>query len=144
MKYRTNGNVVYMSLSKGDPINETLENFAISQNIGCAWINGIGALENPSLGYYSIDDKFYNKKKFNGIYEIISLIGNISIKEGKPFAHTHISISDSNFRLYGGHLFEAKIAAAGEFILALGINNIIRENNHEVGIPLWCLDKGID
>ena len=130
-----------MTLAKGDYINQTFESFAEIKGVGCAWLNGIGALENPEIGYYSIDDKSYHRKHFKGEFELISLIGNITMKEGKPFAHTHITFSDSNYKVFGGHLFDAKITAAGEFLMQLENNNITREMNHEIGLPLWCLEE---
>jgi hypothetical protein len=132
-----------MTLAKGDNINKTFESFAEVKGIGCAWMNGIGALENPEIGYYSLEDKAYRRKTFKGEYELTSLIGNITLKEGKPFSHTHITFSDTEFRVFGGHLFNANITAAGEFIMQFGSDEINREMNTEIGLPLWCLEESI-
>jgi hypothetical protein len=132
-----------MTLAKGDNINKTFESFAEVKGIGCAWMNGIGALENPEIGYYSLEDKAYRRKTFKGEYELTSLIGNITLKEGKPFSHTHITFSDTEFRVFGGHLFNANITAAGEFIMQFGSDEIDREMNTEIGLPLWCLEESI-
>ena len=144
MNFRIDDSRVLMTLAKGDYINRTFESFAEIQGVGCAWLNGIGALENPEIGYYSIKDKSYNRKHFMGEFELTSLIGNITIKEGKPFAHTHITFSDTNYQVFGGHLFDAKITAAGEFIMQLGNNDIIRVINQNIGLPLWCLEESIE
>ena len=85
MKFRMDKSRVFMTLAKGDNINKTFESFAEVKGVGCAWLNGIGALENPEIGYYSLEDKSYHRKTFSGEYELISLIGNISLKDGKPF-----------------------------------------------------------
>ena len=144
MNFRIDNSRVLMTLAKGDYINRTFESFAEIKGIGCAWLNGIGALENPEIGYYSIDDKSYHRKHFKGEFELISLLGNITMKEGKPFAHTHITFSDTNYRVFGGHLFDARITAAGEFLMQLGNDKIIREINHEIGLPLWCLEGTLE
>jgi predicted DNA-binding protein with PD1-like motif len=133
----------YMTLAKGDNINKTFESFAEVKGVGCAWLNGIGALENPEIGYYSLEDKSYYRKIFKGEYELTSLIGNITLKEGKPFSHTHITFSDTEFRVFGGHLFNANITAAGEFIMQFGSDEINREMNAEIGLPLWCLEESL-
>ena len=140
MNFRIDNTQIFMTLAKGDYINRTFESFAEIKGVGCAWLNGIGALANPEIGYYSINDKSYHRKHFNGEFELTSLIGNITIKEGKPFAHTHITFSDTNYKVFGGHLFDAKITAAGEFLMQLGNNNITREMNNEIGLSLWCLE----
>ena len=141
MKFRMEKSRAYMTLAKGDNINKTFESFAEVKGVGCAWLNGIGALENPEIGYYSLEDKSYYRKTFKGEYELTSLIGNITLKEGKPFSHTHITCSDTEFRVFGGHLFNANITAAGEFIMQFGSDEINREMNAEIGLPLWCLEE---
>ena len=144
MNYRIDNNRIYMTLAKGDMINKTFEVFAESDDIGCAWINGIGALENPEIGYYSLKTKSYHRKVFSGDYELTSLMGNITIKEGKYFSHTHITFSNADYQVFGGHLFDAKITAAGEFLLILGTKDINRNINTNIGLPLWCLEDSFD
>ena len=144
MKFRIDNSRVFMTLAKGDFINQTFESFAETKGVGCAWLNGIGALENPEIGYYSIKDKKYHRKQFTGEFELTSLIGNITMKEGNPFAHTHITFSDTDYQVYGGHLFDAKITAAGEFLIQLGTEDITREMNHGIGLSLWCLEGTLE
>ena len=139
MNYRIDNGRIYMTLSKGDLINKTFAAHAESHDIGCAWIHGIGAMENPEIGYYSLETKSYHHKIFSGDYELTSLLGNITIKGEKYFPHTHITFSDTNYQVFGGHLFDAKITAAGEFVIIPGKKNIKREMNPDIGLPLWCL-----
>ena len=144
MKFRMDNSRVFMTLAKGDFINQTFEAFAETKGVGCAWLNGIGAFENPEIGFYSIENKTYHRKQFKGEFELTSLIGDITMKEGKPFAHTHITFSDTAYKVYGGHLFDAKITAAGEFLIQLGTEDITREMNNSIGLPLWCLDDSLE
>ena len=141
MNYRIEKDAIFMSLAKGDLINKTFEVYAESNEIGSAWLSGIGALKDPEIGYYSQETKSYDHKIFSGDYELLSLCGNITIKEGKYFSHTHITFSDTNYKVFGGHLFDAKITAAGEFIMIPGNKNINREMNLNIGLPLWCLEN---
>ena len=141
MNYRIDNGKTYITLSKGEYINKTFESFAESNNIGCALLNGIGACESPEIGYYSLETKSYHHKVFSGYYELTSLLGNITIKDGNIFSHTHITFSDTNYRVFGGHLFDAKITAAGEFVMIHGKKNINRVMNDNIGLPLWCLEN---
>lgn len=144
MNYRIEDSYVFMTMDPGDEINNTFESFAKDHGIGCSWLNGIGAIESPEIGYYSIEEKKYYKKTYSGEFEITSLIGNITIKENQPYSHTHITFSDIHFNVFGGHLFNAKISAAGEFILHLGSKNIVRKMNQKIGLPLWCIEGADD
>ena len=58
-------------------------------------------------------------------------------KDNDPFIHTHILFTDTDFRAYGGHLFDCRIAAAGEFIIYTGDKRINRSYNDDVGLALW-------
>ena len=43
-----------------------------------------------------LEKKVYVKQEFGSDYELLSLIGNVSLVDNKPFIHTHISFSDTN------------------------------------------------
>ena len=49
--------------------------------------------------------------------ELVSFEGNITLKDGSPFPHVHVVLSDHNMSTAGGHLFETTVAAVGEFFL---------------------------
>ena len=64
-----------------------------------------------------------------------------SIRDNKQFSHTHITFSDKNFRVFGGHLFDATITAAGEFFILKNDYSLKRKFNKDVGLALWCFDE---
>ena len=141
MKYRKVGEKIFVSLKTGDLINKSLTEISVKENISNAWINGIGAIDSVEVGYMDVVNKKYQKRNFNDNYELISLIGNITIKDGVPFVHTHITFSDTEYKVFGGHLFDAKITATGEIILTVADSKIDRQFNENVGIYTWCLSE---
>ena len=143
MKYRKVGEKIFVSLQSGDLINKSLTEISVKENISNAWINGIGAIDSVEVGYMDVVNKKYQKRNFNDNYELISLIGNITIKDGVPFVHTHITFSDTEYKVFGGHLFDAKITATGEIILTVADSKIDRQFNENVGIHTWCLSENI-
>jgi predicted DNA-binding protein with PD1-like motif len=141
VKYRKVGEKIFVSLQTGDLINKSLTEISVKENISNAWINGIGAIDSVEVGYMDVVNKKYQKRNFNDNYELISLIGNITIKDGVPFVHTHITFSDTEYKVFGGHLFDAKITATGEIILTVADSKIDRQFNENVGIHTWCLSE---
>tara|TARA_Y100001970_G_C14150549_1_gene812434 strand:+ start:998 stop:1429 length:432 start_codon:yes stop_codon:yes gene_type:complete len=137
MNYIIDEDKIYLSIDKGEEVNASLLMVCEENDIFFGWINGIGAIDNPELGYYDIKSKDYIKKTFKGDFEIVSLIGNMTFKDGQRFIHTHLLFTDEKFNAYGGHLFECRISAAGEFIIFMGNNKIDRKYNNEVGLALW-------
>jgi predicted DNA-binding protein with PD1-like motif len=141
VKYRKIGEKIFVSLQTGDLINKSLTEISVKENISNAWINGIGAIDSVEVGYMDVVNKKYQKRNFNDNYELISLIGNITMKDGVPFVHTHITFSDTEYKVFGGHLFDAKITATGEIILTVADSKIDRQFNENVGIHTWCLSE---
>ena len=79
------------------------------------------------------------RQNFEDTWELVSYQGNISLKDDIPFIHAHVAISDHNLDIKGGHLFEATVAAVGEFILRKIDNNVYRELNEDIGLPTLCM-----
>jgi predicted DNA-binding protein with PD1-like motif len=66
-------------------------------------------------------------------------MGNVSIKEGKPFLHLHIVVSDTDLRCWGGHLFPGSAVFAAEaHIQELEGGQRVRMPDATTGLALWC------
>ena len=85
-------------------------------------------------------NKEYVKKTIYGEFELTSLVGNVTLKDDNLFVHSHITFSDINFNAYGGHLFDCKIAVAGEFVILKSPMKIDRTYDNEVGLYTWSYD----
>jgi len=141
MKYKVEGNKVLVSLEKGDEIFDSIHTVINETEIKFGWINGIGAVEDITLGSYSAEIKDYIKKEFKGEFELTSLVGNISTKNGNPFIHIHVNVSDQECNAYGGHLFSGTITATGELIIFLSDSVINRKESSDIGLYLWNLNE---
>ena len=52
--------------------------------------------------------------------------GNVALKDGEPFIHAHVVLSDHKMQTLGGHLFETTVGVAGEFFLTQFDGNAYR------------------
>tara|TARA_Y100000814_G_scaffold276828_1_gene237355 strand:+ start:603 stop:1031 length:429 start_codon:yes stop_codon:yes gene_type:complete len=134
-------NKYFISIDKDEYVNQSLLDVANNENLKSGWISGVGAIYDIEVGYFDVEKKDYVRKKFSGDYELLSISGNISIKEGDRFVHTHITFSDIEFNVFGGHLFDAKVAAAGEFLIDLCDFEVKRKYNENLGLHLWCINN---
>ena len=137
MKYNKVDDKIFVSIDKGELVNQSLLNVAEKEGLNSGWVNGLGAISNIEIGYWDIEEKIYVKKTFDKDYELLSLIGNVSLVDSKPFIHTHISFSDTKFKVYGGHLFDAKVIAAAEFCMFTSEYHLHRKLNCNIGLSLW-------
>ena len=101
----------------GEEVQEALRQFAEKHNIKGAFYQGIGALTQVELAFFSSVTKTYDRHFFADEYELISLMGNISLNEGSAVPHTHVSIGDNNFQTYSGHLVRGTISVTAEIFI---------------------------
>ncbi|MDP3559672.1 MAG: DNA-binding protein, partial [Legionellaceae bacterium] len=115
------GSIVIV-LNKGDKLVENLTHLMTQHGVKGGLISGVGALKEVELGYYELENKTYLRKTFQEEdYELLSLNGNITLKDNAPYIHVHAVLGKSNFSTFGGHLFEAVVAVTAEItVIPLG------------------------
>jgi predicted DNA-binding protein with PD1-like motif len=144
VNYKRIDDKIFISIDKGELVNQKLLEVSQKENLNSGWINGLGATSNIEIGYWDIEKKVYVKQKFDNHYELLSLIGNVSLVDNKPFIHTHISFSDTRFKVYGGHLFDAEVIAAAEFCIFTSDYHLHRKLNCDIGLSLWDMKVGTE
>ena len=137
MQFKQDGNTFIIYIEQDESIMETLTQFCKSKDIVNAQISGIGAIKEIDLGAYDLKNKEYVRQFFNNLWELTSFQGNVILKDNEPFIHAHITMSDHNLNVKGGHLFEAKVGAVGEFILRKIETDGKRE--YDANIGLFCM-----
>jgi predicted DNA-binding protein with PD1-like motif len=101
-------------------------------------VEAIGAVRKARLGYYDQHERKYHFFDINKGLEITSLVGNISLRDGEPTVHAHVTLADSDGRCYGGHLASGTIVFAGEFVIqACDGPEYRRGYDEKTGLPLW-------
>lgn len=122
------GRMVVAKLLPGEDLIGSIRSIAQEERIQSGIFFAIGTLLQAHFYFYAPKESPVLLKE---PLEIISCIGNISLKEGKPFIHAHISVSDSKYHCYAGHLLEdSLIDRVGEvFILELLGKTIVRSRD---------------
>jgi len=139
MEVRQSGENYLVYIQKDEFVMSSLTELCSINGIKNGQVSGIGAVKDIEIGAYDLESKSYIKKQYLEIYELISFQGNITLKDGKPFIHSHITIGNHNFNTLGGHLFEMKVAVVGEFIIREIDSDACRKLDEEIGLPVWCL-----
>lgn len=121
-------------LESGDRVRESLESLCLHLGLEGAEVSGIGGLSDPELGYWRRGE--YQRQILAGNWELLSLLGNISLYQGKPFAHLHVSLAGPDLMVRGGHFFEATVTATAEIFLR-PCQPLPRAWDEQVGAGLW-------
>lgn len=137
MEYKLIDNTYVVRLDVGDEIMESLTALCKKEDIKAATVQGLGATNNVTVGYYSTVAKKYFPKTFNQQFEIISLNGNISVKDDEPYLHLHIALSDENYTFFGGHLNNAVISITAEIFVTKLNGMLNRRVNEETQLNIF-------
>lgn len=137
MEYFICDDTVVVRIERGEEVLCELEKLCDKLKITAATVEGIGAADKITVGLYNVEKKEYFKKTFTGDFEVTSLLGNITTKNGKPYLHLHINFADENLNSFGGHLNECRICATAEIFIKSLPCKLKRFLDDETGLNLF-------
>ena len=138
MKYKKISNGFLVKLISGEKVIKELNEFLEKEKISSGLIQGIGALQQAELGYFSFEKKTYETKVFEEDLEVVSFLGNISLKERKPFVYAHVSLGRKDFSVIGGHFISGTVGATLELFIH-NFDSVIERKKEENGLFLLDL-----
>ncbi|MDF1536837.1 MAG: DNA-binding protein [bacterium] len=126
-------------LPSGADLLESLTAVCRYENVRFGVVTAIGAVSSARLGYYKQDEQEYMEcLNIEKGLEIVSCLGNMSLKEGEIFVHTHVILSDKEGRCYGGHLMPGTRVFAAEYCIRELVGKpYSREWDAVTGLALW-------
>ena len=136
---RLEPDAVYMgNLDRGADLLESLTRLCADRGVSLGRITGIGAVQKAAIGYFDQASKEYQTISLDRRLEITSLLGNVSLKEGNPMVHAHITLADEEGRCYGGHLAPGTVVFVFEYQIEVFTGDRIeRVLDPDSGLFLW-------
>lgn len=123
-------------LKRGENVTQSILQCANDAELPSATLIGLGALENPTLEYYDFSAKKFQGKTFSGIYELLSLNGDITQSKDKRVIHIHVGLGNDQYNMIGGHLSNALIGVTGEITVIPFKGKLIKRTDKETGLEL--------
>jgi predicted DNA-binding protein with PD1-like motif len=136
MKWKIFHPYLVIRLEKGEEIINALKDAMQNAGIEGGFFYGLGVGAELELGYFDAHEKKYVSKKFDGEYEFTSMSGNISVVDGEMMIHCHVTITDTGFHAFGGHLFKGTVPATLEAIVFPFAQQLARSHDHTTGLNL--------
>lgn len=137
MQYRQFGSRYFVRIDKGEEILASLKNFCEQEKITLAEVKALGAVDDFNVGLFDVAEKKYHTNHFQFPAEIVSLWGTVTTKDGKFYAHIHMSAADKDGHVFGGHLNNARVSATCEMIVEVSEGTVERKLSEEVGLNLF-------
>ncbi|CCO08368.1 PPC domain-containing DNA-binding protein [Desulforamulus hydrothermalis] len=137
MEYKRFGSKLVVRLDKGEEIITSLQTLCRQEGIRLAAVTGIGAVKQAVVGLFATSGKTYHPREFTGDMEIAGLQGNISEMNGQVYLHLHVTLTDSSYQAFGGHLTSATVSATAEIIIDVIDGRLDRAFSEEIGLNLF-------
>lgn len=135
-KFKKVGKKYIVCIPRGGKIVSSLQEICEKEDIKTASITGIGAVNEVTFAFLNLKTMERDEKTFEGLHEIVSLVGNVSILNNKPFLHLHLAVSGSDFNVIGGHLIEGTIYTTSEIVIDVADGTVEKKPNPSLaGFP---------
>ena len=139
MQYQQFEDRYIVRLESGEAAIETLTALLRAEGIQFASVSAIGAVRWADMGYWNADAQEYEFRRFDEQMEVVSLVGNCSLKDGEPFLHVHCTLGKRDFSVIGGHLKEAQVHPTLEVWLRTESTPVHRGHDEASGLDLLQL-----
>lgn len=136
MEYRKFGDTYIVRMDPGEEILTQLKAFAEQEGVKLASVTALGAVNDFTVGVFDTNAKVYKSNRFQGVYEIVSLVGTINTMNDAFYCHLHMCAADQQGHAFGGHLNEAVISATCELVVTCLPGRTDRVFSDEVGLNL--------
>jgi uncharacterized protein len=102
----------------GDELAEGLQRFAKENKLTAPSFKAVGALSSVRLAWFNWETKQYETSvMLDEQVELVSLIGDVALKDGEPAVHAHAVIGKKDGSSHGGHLLRAVARPTCEVVL---------------------------
>jgi hypothetical protein len=123
-------------LQSGEDAMEVLSSFATAKQLRAARLTAVGAFSQAEVGFFDFSIKDYLRIDIDEQTEVLSLIGDISVFDGKPKVHAHVVLGKRDGTAHGGHLLKGLVHPTLEIMLTESPSWMKRKMDRESGIPL--------
>ncbi len=136
---KSSGRVAISRLPVGSDLLEGIDLLAVKAGFKTATVQFIGAVRKAVVQAYDERLGEYMDTSFQGPLEILSGAGNISLKDGEPFAHVHVVLGDLTGKCFGGHLaFGTEVFIAEVVLTEIATNSPLeRKQDGQTGLAVW-------
>lgn len=115
-----NGTKTYtLIFAKGDEVLSGLTDFANQNNVQSAHFSAIGAFQRATTAWFDPAKKQYRLNPIDGPIELVSLLGDIAVHDGKPTVHAHMAVGHPDGRVEGGHLINGYVFPTVEVFMTV-------------------------
>ncbi len=130
------------SIAGGWTVPDAVVDIAVKEKISTARVEAIGGVRRLRIAYFNHESKKYEEHQYDEFLEVTGILGNITLKDGKPFLHAHGTFGRKDMSVLGGHVMTATVFPLLEVIITPTTNTALRRFDEETGLNLIYNTQG--
>ena len=127
-------------MEKGDEAAGALSAFARDHHLTGAGLTAVGAFREATLAYFDPESMSYEEIPVREQVELVSLVGDIALRDGEPALHAHVVLARRGGSTVGGHLRRAVVWPTLEVVVTETPAHLRKRVDAETGLALIDLD----
>jgi len=135
------GKVVFARLYEDEDLLEIIASASRQTKISNGFFSLVGTLKKAKIGFYR--DGKYEPIEIAEPLEIVSCVGNVSVKDKASIVHAHIAVSDEKGQTFGGHVLPGcLISVTGELMLVEAVGmRLEKKFDEKTKLNLWSFEE---
>jgi len=122
------------SLKAGAKVPDDIVAITTKEKIPTARVEAIGGVKRLRLAYFNHESKKYEEHEYREFLEVTSILGNITLKDGKPFLHIHGTFGRKDLSVIAGHVMAATVFPLLEVVITPTRNRALRRFDDKLGL----------
>lgn len=123
-------------LETGDEAAAAIASVARQHALRATQFTAIGAFSRVVVAYFDWNTKKYRNIPIDEQVEVLSLVGDITLDDGKPKVHAHVVVGKADATAHGGHLVEGVVRPTLEIVMTETPAYLRRRFDPQSGLPL--------
>lgn len=132
--------VLVLVCDKGEEAVQAVTQAARQHGIGAAQVTAVGAFQGGELGYFDRRARDYTRIPVTEQVEVLSLVGDIALRDGLPEPHLHAVLGREDGSTVGGHLLHGEVWPTLELIITEVPPELGKRFDPETGLALMDPD----
>jgi len=141
MRYQRFDRRMQVRIESGENVLEPLVELARREGLGYAVVNGLGAVRWVRVAYLNVETKEYEPHEVTEQLEMVSLIGNLALRDGEPFFHLHATLGRRDLSTFGGHFLDAIAHPTLEVSIQPEDGTLVRRFDPQLGMAVMDLPE---
>jgi uncharacterized protein len=125
-------------LQTGSDMVEEIERTCAEQGILAAEVTVVGAVQHAAYAFYEQRERRYLELASDDHHELAGWVGNVSLRDGRPFLHAHATFADPAGGTVSGHVLRGTLVFVAEVIIHEWTDvSLVRTHDETTGLALW-------